>query len=470
MISTITYDLRDYQETLVKGIFEAWTHNPRVMAQLPTGGGKTIVFSAIASEFIKRGEKVLLLAHREELITQAADKLETITASPVGIIKAGHKPNPLFPVQVASVQSMVNRLKYFENFDLIIIDEAHHATAKTYRDILGAFPDCYQLGVTATPIRTDKTGFDDLFDALVTGPTVAELIKLGHLSPFRLFADSNPMTTKGVRTVAGDYSANAIARANDVVELSGNLINSYREYANGKRCVVFAVNVEHSRAIASRYNEVGITAHHLDGTTPSNERKDVLEQFKKGKIKVISNCQLFDEGLDIPALEAVQIAKPTKSLSRWLQMVGRSLRVNQGKEYAVIIDHTKNWAIHGLPTRKRIWTLDGLQEVESPAIERKESGEVQQIEVVEQEQTLLEIQINPDDEWQQIYDELLENCQAYGRKIGWVFYRLEELQPPLKIWERYAQLRGYKSGWAKFRFEDQEKKARFLGTGLSPTF
>ena len=428
------------------------------MAQLPTGGGKTIVFSAIASEFIKRGENVLILAHREELITQAADKLEVITGSPVGIIKAGYKPNPLFPVQVASVQSMVNRLNHFENFDLIIIDECHHATAKTYRDILGAFPNAYQLGVTATPIRTDKTGFDDLFDALVTGPTVAELIKLGHLSSFRLFADANPMTTKGCRTVAGDYSANAIAKANDVIELSGNLVNSYREYANGKQCVVFAVNVEHSTAIAERYNQVGIPAHHLDGKTPAEERRVTLERFKQGEIKVISNCQLFDEGLDIPALEAVQIAKPTKSLSRWLQMVGRSLRVSDGKEYAVIIDHTQNWAIHGLPTRKRIWTLQGVQEVSESKKKRTErnpeTGEVITVEIIEQEQVLTEIESNPIDEWQGTYEQLLVTCQAFGHNIGWVYYKLVELKPPLHIWEQYAQLRGYKKGWAKYRFEE----------------
>lgn len=333
--------LRDYQQALVQGVYHQWTQHQRVMAQLPTGGGKTIIFAAIASEFITRGERVLVLAHREELINQAAVKLETVTRSPVGIIKAGYKPNPLFPVQVASVQSMVNRLNHFEDFGLVVIDEAHHSTAETYRKILGAYPGAYQLGVTATPIRTDKSGFRDLFDSLVTGPTVKELIEWGHLSKFKLMADPKPMTTKGVRTAQGDYSASDLAEANPVIELSGNLINSYRQYANGKRCVVFAVNVEHSQAIATRYNQSGITAYHLDGNTPSEERREVLEKFRQGEIKVISNCQLFDEGLDIPALEAVQIAKPTKSLSRWLQMVGRSLRPAEGKDYAVSLTTPK---------------------------------------------------------------------------------------------------------------------------------
>ena len=432
---------------------------------MPTGGGKTVIFAAIANEFVTREERVLVLAHREELITQAGKKLEAVTGSPVGIIKAGYKPNPLFPVQVASVQSMVKRLNWFEDFGLVVIDEAHHATAKTYRKILEAYPNAYQLGVTATPIRTDKTGFKDLFDTLVTGPTVRELTDWGHLSRFKLFADPNPMTTKGVKTRQGDYSASDLAEANPVIELSGNLINSYRQYANGKRCVVFSVNVEHSQAIAARYNQAGITAAHLDGTTPSEERRETLEQFRQGRLKIISNCQLFDEGLDIPALEAIQIAKPTKSLSRWLQMVGRALRPAPGKDYAVLIDHTKNWAIHGLPTRPRFWTLDGVEEPEDKKkrIERNpETGEILEIDVVEQETVLEEIEETTvettaiADEWMIWFQDLLYRQQSYGLKPGWVYYRLVEAKPPLHIWKEYEKLRGYRRGWAKCHFEEQE--------------
>ena len=453
--------LRDYQQSLIQGIYEQWTQHQRVMAQLPTGGGKTVIFAAIANEFVTREERVLVLAHREELITQAAHKLEAVTGSSVGIIKAGYKLEPLFPVQVGSVQSMVRRLNAFEDFGLVVIDEAAHATAKTYRKILEAYPNAYQLGVTATPIRTDGTGFEDLFDALVTGPTVKELIDWGHLSRFRLFADPNPMTTKGVKTRQGDYSSTDLAAANPVVELSGNLINSYRTHANGKRCVVFAVNVEHSTAIAARYNQAGIPAAHLDGMTPAEERRETLEQFRQGKIKVISNCQLFDEGLDIPALEAVQIAKPTKSLGRWLQMVGRALRPAPGKDYAVILDHTKNWAIHGLPTRDRVWTLEGVEESEDKTkrTERNpETGEILEIDVIEQETILEEVIEAPTaiaDEWMVWFQDLLHRQQFYGFKPGWIYHRLEEAKPPLHIWKEYAMLRGYKPGWAFIRYQAQ---------------
>lgn len=453
--------LRDYQQALIQGIYEQWRNHQRVMAQLPTGGGKTVIFAAIASEFVTRGERVLVLAHREELITQAAQKLETVTRSPVGIIKAGYKPNPLFPVQVGSVQSMVRRLNAFEDFGLIVIDEAHHSTAQTYRKILEAYPNAYQLGVTATPIRTDGSGFEDLFQALVTGPTVRDLIDWGHLSRFRLFADPNPMTTKGVKTAQGDYSAGDLAAANPVIELSGNLINSYRQHANGKRCVVFAVNVEHSQAIAARYNQSGIPAAHLDGMTPAEERRETLELFRLGEIKVISNCQLFDEGLDIPSLEAVQIAKPTKSLSRWLQMVGRALRPAPGKDYAVILDHTKNWAIHGLPTRPRIWSLEGVEDVEDTKkrTERNlETGEILEFDFQETETVLEEVVEAPAaiaDEWMVWFQDLLHRQQFYGFKPGWIYHRLEEAKPPLHIWKEYAMLRGYKPGWAYIRYQSQ---------------
>jgi superfamily II DNA or RNA helicase len=453
-----TFQLRDYQARLIQGIYEAWKSNPRVMAQLPTGGGKTVIFSAVADEFIRRSERVLILAHREELILQAASKLEAITRSPVGIVKAGYKPDPLFPIQVASVQSMVNRLRQFDDFGLIVIDEAHHSPAETYRKILGAFPNAYQLGVTATPCRSCGTGFDDLFDALVCGPTVGELIKQGHLSDFKLFADSSPMSTKGAKTVGGDFSANDLAKANDIVRLSGNLLESYHRHCPGKRCLVFAVNVAHSMAIAARYQAEGIPAIHLDGETPTDVRKEALARFAAGEIRVISNCALFGEGLDIPALDAVQIARPTKSLGLWLQMVGRALRPAPGKERAVLIDHTTNWAIHGLPTRRRVWTLEGVEQADEP-LEKDATGEIgikREIEVEEAIAELVEVVEEPADEWANWYWELITKQRLRNYSKGWVYYKLVEAKPPLRVWQEYARYCGYKLGWAKYRFDEQE--------------
>lgn len=482
---TQIYNVRNYQKELIEQILTQWASYKRVLLQVPTGGGKTIIFATIARELALRHYPVLVLVHREELLLQAVEKLSAIIGIPVGIIKHGYKPNYEALIQVATVQSLVKRLNLFKEvkFSLIIIDEAHHSTASTYRSILETYSEAYQLGVTATPIRLDGTGFRDLFEVLVTGPTTKELIKLGHLSKFKLFADPNPMKTKGVRTVSGDYSSSGIAKVNDIIELSGNLLKSYQEHADGKRCVVFAINVEHSVEIAARYNQAGIKAAHLDGKSSPIYRAEILQQFKKGEIKVITNCQLFDEGLDIPALEAIQIAKPTKSLTRWLQMVGRALRPAENKEYAVILDHTKNWAIHGLPTKERIWSLDGVEEVvevtaeltsNSDAEFKQEEIQENNIELTEiNEETLKDFnnvanqhfpsspfpetrnvnktqnQETPStlEEWFEIYDYLVSYQQTNDYRMGWLYYKLEELQPPLQIWQQYGILQEYKPKW-----------------------
>ena len=514
------YPLRDYQVELIQGIYKHWKNGQtKVLAQLPTGAGKTICFATIASEFACRGEKVIILAHREELVLQAADKLRSVTNQQVSIIKAKYKPNYSLPVQVASVLSLVRRKSVIDKVGLIIIDEAHHSTAKTYRQIIERYPDAYQLGVTATPIRLDGIGFRDLFDELVCGLTIKELIKQKYLSRFRLYADPNPMSTKGVRMAQGDFSVKGLENANNLIQLSGQLIESYLEQAKGKRCLVFAINVDHSMMIAARYNQAGIPARHLDGTTPSQERQEILEQFRQGKILVLTNCQLFDEGLDIPALEAVQVAKPTKSLTKWLQMVGRVLRPTEDKDYAVILDHTKNWAIHGLPTRERIWTLDGVEDTKKTKTKRHSHGVVteEEITVAETDTPLTHIDETVEDQtvedetledqtledqtledqtledqtpppsttppqqsippkqldlfaimqedkpdsspspklshWEQIYSDLLQQQRYNNYSVGWIYYQLKELNPPLSIWQKYGHLRIYHPKWANHQFE-----------------
>lgn len=459
--------LRPYQSALIQGIFERWHQGDRrVMAHLPTGGGKTICFGAIASEFTRRNEQVLILAHREELVTQARDKVGAIANVPTGIIKAGYQPNYSAPIQVASVQSLVRRLSALECPGLIVVDEAHHSTAGTYRTILGAYPDSYVLGVSATPTRLNGEGFDDLYDSLVCGPTVRELIDGGHLSPFRLFADPSPMTTKGVKKTQGDYSTSDLAAVNDAIELSGNLIASYQQHCPGKRCVVFAVNVEHSRTIAARYNAAGIPAKHLDGNTPDDERRAALRQFAAGELLVLTNCALFDEGLDIPEIEAIQCAKPTQSLVKWLQMVGRALRPAPGKDHAIILDHTKNWATHGLPTRPRVWTLQGVQ-TEEKQIRVNSEGEVEESDIPPDEvaiaegheNSLEEIALTEDQEWLLALDDLLTTQQQRQYKPAWVYHQLAKMRPPLAVWAAYGRLRGYKPGWAWHRYQEQRESS-----------
>ena len=455
--------LRDYQADLIEQVIEKWESGAKkVMAQLPTGGGKTVIFSFIIQEAVELKLNCLVLVHREELLHQAIAKLKSICSVEVGAIKAGIEPNYQAPVQVASVQTLVNRLDLLPKVDLIVVDEAHHSTANTYTKILENYSNAHVLGVTATPIRLDGKGFRGLYEELVCGITVNELINQGYLSKFRLFADSRPMNTKGVRTQGGDYSTSQLAQENNAMVLAGNLIETYTEKACNKRCLVFAINVEHSQIIARRYREAGIPAFHLDGETSKRDREMALDLFREGTIKVISNCGLFDEGLDIPALEAVQIAKPTKSLSRWLQMVGRVLRPAEGKGEAIILDHTKNWCIHGLPTRRRIWTLDG---VEKPPTEPKEQKErilddkPIQLSIFEQPINLTEIEDDEQLQWLGAIAELEDMQKTRGYKPGWLYYQLVEMNPPEFVWEKYAQHKGYKPGWVKLQLQNLKANA-----------
>ena len=381
----MSYQLRDYQTDLLDCVSQSWdSGNRRVMLQLATAGGKTICFSHLIQIFIANEKTVLVLAHREELILQAAAKITAMTGIEPGIIKAGYKADYDRAVQVASVQSLVRRLKHCPQPDLIVIDEAHHSTANSYRSILANFPSSQVLGVSATPIRLTGEGFRGVFDELVCGVTVKELIEMGSLSPYKYFAPAQSMSLVGVRKRGGDYSAESIESANPSESVAADCLKAYRDYLQDKTVVIFAVSVQHSKAIASSFSACGIPAAHLDGSSDSDTRALTMTAFREGRIRVLSNCALFDEGLDIPGLDAVILARPTASLSRFLQMVGRSLRPSPDKPHASIIDLAGNWTRHGLPDDDRVWSLDGVESVKrskSKKLQRKADGEIEEITI-----------------------------------------------------------------------------------------
>lgn len=442
-------ELRPYQESLTQKIFHEWASGQkRVMAQLPTGGGKTAIFVEIAREFTSRGQQVLVLAHREELILQAKDKLEAATGQTVGVIKAGYKPSLDCLIQVASVQTLARRR--LPTAELVVVDEAHHSSAKTYRRILENYHAAYILGVTATPIRADRTGFDDIFECLVCGPTVSELIDQGYLSQFRLYASPESMTTKGVRTTAGDFNQGDIEGANEVTALAGNLVKNYHNFAGGKRCAVFAISIAHSIAIARRYCEAGIPAEHLDGKTPAAERQAILERFRAGETLVLCNCGIVSEGFDLPAIEVIQIARPTKSLGLWLQMLGRALRPCPGKDFARIIDHTNNWQRLGLPDQPHLWLLEGLEVEPRQRLKVSPSGEVlEEDELVESDCDLAQVDAAAAALSVEIseLERLLEIQKFRKYQPGWVGIKFSELRPSVEGLRACAKALGYSQGW-----------------------
>ncbi|MBD2498881.1 DEAD/DEAH box helicase [Nostoc sp. FACHB-280] len=348
------FSLRDYQQDLVSKTFAAWNGGIRkVLLQLSTGGGKTIIFAAVASKMTAQSDGVLVVAHREELILQAAEKLAAVTKLQPGIIKAGYKPNDSL-IQVASIQTLSRRETY-PKAQLVIIDEAHHSSANSYRKLLDAYPEALILGLTATPRREDGYGLRDVFDHLISSISTKELIALGHLTDYKLIAgfkysrhkvpQKRDFTRKELEEVASDYKPFEV-------------LKQWQNFCAGQKTVIFAVNVKHSQDITQAFCANGITCEHLDGETSNTERKEILDRFRSGQTQVISNCAILTEGFDCPDSSAAVIARPTSSVTLWLQMIGRVLRPAPGKEYATILDMTDNWYRLGRPCDNRKWSLD----------------------------------------------------------------------------------------------------------------
>ena len=348
------------------------------------------------------------------------------------------------------------------------MDECHHSAAGSYRKILSHFEKAYVLGFSATPTRADGAGLDDLFSHMVTGPTIKQLISDGHLSPYRYLAAEKSMVIKGAKVRRGDYTSKSLAALNPRDQLAADLVSSYRQHCDGMRCLVFAIDRDYSKAIAAMYQAAGIPSIHLDGETPSEVRKAALESFQAGEIKVVCNVGLFTEGTDLPAVEALQMARPTKSLGLFLQMNGRVLRPAPGKTEAIIIDHAGNWERHGLPCDDRQWSLEGVAKPKrAKRLVKNADGEVvewEPIEVIQTEVTTRTIEPGsitaPDIDgfWKARLDELLAEREAMGYKPGWIGYRLGELSPPLEVWKVAAASLGYKPGWAWHKWQEYRSR------------
>ena len=353
-------ELRPYQKTNLDAIRESFRtgHNAPLFVG-PTGYGKTVLFSHIAKSAADRGKRVYILCHRQELIDQIVSALRIVGINP-GIV-APDQPETAAIVQVASVWTLVNRLCRYPAPDLLVVDEAHHATAKTtWGKILSYWPNAKRLGVTATPIRLSGEGMREMFDDLILGPTTRELIEGGYLSPVKVYAPSTADTT-GVKKRAGDFVISELESALMASTVTGDAITHYQKLAAGKRAVAFCVSVTHARAIADAFNAKGIASESIDGSLDREERSRRIAAFRAGRILVLASCELVSEGFDLPAIEVGISLRPTASEGLWLQQVGRCLRTMADKSSAIILDHAGNTHRHGLPTDDREWSLDGRE-------------------------------------------------------------------------------------------------------------
>jgi superfamily II DNA or RNA helicase len=353
--------LRPYQADFVSR-FEKAVHEGkrRILGVGPTGCGKTIIFAAIARAATGRHRRVLVLAHRRELIKQTSSKLYAVGVGH-GIILSGWPTRSGERVQVASISTLHARAvrtsaMVLPPADLIIVDEAHHARARTYRRLIKAYPDAVTLGLTATPCRGDGRGLGNVFDVLIEGPSVAELIAAGYLVPTVVYAPTRPDLT-GIRVERGDYVESQLAECMDQQHLVGDTVEYWLKLAERRPTVVFATGVTHSLHIRDQFRAAGVLAEHIDGSTPVDERDAILARLAAGTIEVVCNCAVLTEGWDRPEVSCLVLARPTKSLGLYLQMAGRVLRPSPGKIDALILDHAGAVFQHGFPDDPIEWTL-----------------------------------------------------------------------------------------------------------------
>ena len=335
--------LRNYQERAIEDLRDAFRWGRRApLLVMPTGAGKTVVFAAIAASAAERGNRVLILVHRRELLCQAQAKLKSVGADS----------------QVMSVQSLIRRLDQQPAPDLIIIDEAHHATSNTWRKILNHWPNAARLGVTATPCRSDGAGLGSIFDELILGPTISNLISQRFLSPCRIFAPPPKADLSALRTRAGDYQPEQSASLLDKPTVTGDAIEHYQRIAGAQSAIAFCCTTKHADNVAAQFQAAGISAVSLLGTTPTADRDQIVRDFAAGTIRVLVTVDVVSEGFDVPSAGCCIQLRPTKSLGLYMQQVGRVLRPAPGKEVAIVLDHVGNVLRHGFPEDPRHWSLE----------------------------------------------------------------------------------------------------------------
>jgi DNA repair protein RadD len=352
--------LRPYQAEAVSRLRASYASGKRApLFVLPTGGGKTFVFTYVGNKAVDRGNRVGILVHRQELLLQASRSLHAMGVKH-GLI------SPMFnmnnePVQVASVQTLLRRLKrHTIPFDLLIVDEAHHAAAGTWRKIIEHYPNAKILGVTATPIRTDGQGLSEVFDDLIVGVSMQTLIELGYLVRPVIYAPPTALDLSGVRKRGGDFDTTQLADRMDKPTITGSAVEHYKRLCPGKPAIAFCASVAHAQHVAEQFRAAGFSSLSLDGTMLDTERKAAIDGLSNGKINVLTSCDIVSEGTDIPVVEAAILLRPTQSTSLYIQQVGRALRSAPGKTQAIILDHVGNVMRHGMPEEHRDWTLDGL--------------------------------------------------------------------------------------------------------------
>ncbi len=476
--------LFDYQEDMKERIEKALRLHRSVMAQMPTGTGKTVLLASVVESFLREHSNcnVWIVAHRRELVSQIRETIQRVFfESPrPSLAKEGSTshPSPLSSEErdVTALRCSeplrskvggpskvspdclcdVNRLakkedgtssnliekpldsslftlrsslikavsiqwlsKHYDEIEeepgMIVIDEAHHALAKTYKGMWDRFPNAKFLGLTATPCRLNGKGFTDLFDVLVQSWNVPEFISKGRLATYDFVSIKSDGVTQRLinslqkRGADGDYQNKEMDMLLNKKPSIERLYQSLEEYGKDRKGIVYAINISHAQKITKLYQENGVKAIAIDSKTPATERQQDIEAFKKGDIQVLVNVDIFSEGFDCPDVEFVQLARPTLSLAKYLQMVGRGLRVAKGKKNCVIIDNVGLYRVFGLPSQ--VWNWNAMFEGKLKVGKKKETPKEREFFLMSKVQD--DIQIHPDSEMMMVmsHEELLQTLQ-----------------------------------------------------------
>jgi len=435
--------LRPYQQQLVNEIRGQYQLGRKsVLAVLSTGGGKTYIFSYIAQQASIKGNRVLILVHRAELLDQSSRALTNMGVTH-GRISAGRSMDLSHAVQIASVQTVARRLHLLPRdfFQLLVVDEAHHTTAGTWAKVIEHFSQAKLLGVTATPIRSDGRGLGEHYQTMVQGPTSQQLTDAGFLAGAKVLAPPGFDST-GLRKRMGDFDPKEAEQR--VGTIMGDCLGHYRKHLPGQTAIAFCCSVAHAEAVADLFQRNGVPAASIDGSMDTAQRRELLSDLGTGKLKVLTSCALIGEGVDVPSVGGCILLRPTASVALHLQMIGRCLRPQPGKR-AVVLDHVGNTLRLGHHLEPREWTLDGIKKRDresAPSVKvcpQCFATSASAVQVCRECGHVFAPQQRR--ELQQVDGELVEMAVAKRREQ----FSARDLEALREL----AQQRGYKRGWAE---------------------
>lgn len=424
-------NLREHQIEAKGKIFDAWDKYDSVMLQMPTGTGKTYLFTSIVNDLLAaykeahRDIHILVVAHRMELLDQISATLSRFGIAH-GFIQGAREQHLWKRVQVASIMSLLTERNYYNTlrlkFDYIIVDEAHHSLADTYIKLFELFPEAKKLGVTATPWRLNHESFLSLYQMLIVSPQISWFISNNLLADFDYVSikpdsDIQRLVDRSEVADTGDFVNADLDNTFNNQRIRSKVYESYKRFADGRKGIIYAINKLHASKIAELYCSHGINAVAIDCDTPKDERQELISRFKTGEITVLVNVEIFTEGFDCPDVSFIQLARPTKSLALYLQQVGRGLRMVEGKEKTIIIDNVGLYNYFGLPDANRKWQyhFQGHDDVEHSSSRKKET-----LALRDEEYEFDESRLAEDDEEMMIVrgasDEILKTSN-YANKV-----------------------------------------------------